>query len=130
MKKTLVAIMLVAAIACFARPHHHHHHRGSDSVWLAAGIVNLVAGGLRILNPPPTVIVQQPVYAPPVYQVVPQPVQVVQPVVPAPVVTTPVVTTPVVTPIPTYVAPQPIIMPQRPVLLYRYSNGMEVYGYR
>ena len=128
MKKTLIAVMLVAAIACFARPHHHHHHhyhRGSDGVWLAAGTVNLVAGGLRIINPPRAVIVQQPVY-----QVVPQPIQVIQPVVSAPVVITPVVTTPVVTPVPTYVAPQPIIVPQRPVLIYRYSNGMEVYRYR
>ena len=127
MKKTLIAGMLVATIACFARPHHHHHHhyhRGSDGVWLAAGIVNLVAGGLRIINPPRAVIVQQPVY-----QVVPQPIQVIQPVAPVQI-TTPVVTTPVVIPTTTYVAPQPIIVPQRPVLIYRYQNGMEVYRYR
>lgn len=131
MKKVLTLIVLVlVAATCFAGPrghrgggprhhggHHHHHHRGSDGVWLAAGIVNIVANGLNILNQPRTVYVQQPV------------VQQSVVVTPPPVVT------------PTVVVPQQVVVPTTtptviyqkpagPVLLYRLPDGTEVYGYR
>lgn len=98
--KKLLAIVVVCFCACvvFAGPHHHgrgpaprgyhhyHHwgHHGNDGVWLAAGITNIVANGLHIINevaaPRRTVVVPAtpavvttpaPVYTEPVYY--PQP---------------------------------------------------------
>ena len=55
MKKFLVIAMCICSVAAFARPPHgghhgRHHHRGSDGVWLAAGITSIVANSIGILN--------------------------------------------------------------------------------
>ena len=117
MKKILAIVVLCMCTAVvFAGPHHgrrHHggHHgyyRGNDGVWLAAGITNIVANGLQILNgityPRTTVITPAPVYQQSV--VVPQPVVVPPaPAVyyqPQPVYTQPVYRYPAPCPRPVY----------------------------
>lgn len=96
MKKFLVIVMCLCTVVAFARPphgghhgQHHHHHRGSDGVWLAAGITSIVANGISILN-----AVTTPRY-----------------VAPTPVVTTSVVVPQTVNPQIEYTAPQ-VVYPQ------------------
>ena len=129
MKKILAIVVLCLCTAVvFAGPHggrgpgrgpHHggHHHGGSDGVWLAAGITNIVANGLQIFNgivyprttvvatPAPVVVPAQPVYQQPVY--VPQ-----QPVVVPP-------------PAPVYYPPQPVYT--QPVYRYPAPASRPVY---
>ena len=68
---------------------HHRHHRHNDGLHLAAGIVNVVANGVRAITGQPTVVVT------------PAPAPVVVMPAPAPVV---------VTPAPVVVAPRPVIV--------------------
>lgn len=96
---------------CGPRYYHHYRggcYRGSDGVWLAAGITNIVANGLSIVRQVAEPVYTTPVYTTPVYQ---QPV-----VVPAPAVYTP----PVCAPAPVYVGPrgypQPIIETHRTIV--------------
>lgn len=101
MKKILAIVVLCMCTAVvFAGPHHgrrhHGHHHGSDGIWLAAGITDIVANGIQILNgitcPVRTVVT-------PVYQ---QPVVVPQPVYQQPV----------------YVQPQPVVTQPAPAVYY------------
>lgn len=105
MKKfTLIAVLLLTGVIVFAGPHghrhggrHHGHYHGNDGVWLAAGITNIVANGLSIVN---TVAAPRVVVAPaPVYQ---QPVVIPQPVYQNPV----------------YVQPQPVVVPRPAPAVY------------
>ena len=110
MKKILTIVVLCMCTAVvFAGPHHgrgghhrgghHGHYRGNDGVWLAAGITNIVANGIQILNGiayPRTTVVATPA---PVYQ---QPVVVPQPVYQQPV----------------YVQPQPVVPQPAPAVYY------------
>lgn len=128
--KKLLAIVVVCFCACavFAGPHHgrgpaprgyHHYHHGghhgNDGVWLAAGITNIVANGLQILNTVAvpaqrTVVVPAPaqVYTEPVYYQ-PRP----RYVAPAPAVYYP--------PAPVYTRPVYYHPAPRPVIIY--DNG-------
>ena len=82
MKKFLVIAMAFCAVSAFARPvygkYHGRNHlppsyqRGNDGVWLAAGIIGIVANSINILNAvtTPRYVVPAPVSASPV--IVPQ----------------------------------------------------------
>ena len=82
MKKYLI-MLFVIGISCgvLAGGHHrvyrdrrnyyiyHRHHDRNNGLVLAAGIVNIVGNGLRILTPPPTIkTVIQPVAQPVIVQ--------------------------------------------------------------
>lgn len=127
MKKfTFIAVLFLASVAAIAGPHHrgHRHHRCGDGVWLAAGITNIVANGLHIVNAvatprvvvatptlAPVVTYQQPqvVYQQPVVQPAPQPVYYYQ---------QPVYIQPMVQYQPVYAPPVPVVTRYHTV--YRY----------
>ena len=85
MKKCFIIAMCLCATLAFARsPHRGHHYQrhynGSNGVWLAAGITNIVASSINILNAVTTPRYVAPIRTAPVITTTPavQPVTVSQ----------------------------------------------------